>query len=530
MNRPELDNRKALEPDRAVADVAAAFFPDFATVRAALEAGKIGIWSWDIATNTVTWSSNMETIHGLPPGAFDGTYAFFERDMHEGDRTGVKEAVREALHTGKPYWARYRVVPRDKREECWIEASGTVIFQDGAPVRMIGICYDISERIKLQHELRSRAKQQEALAQLGERALSETDIERLLNDVVSTVALTLPVDFVKVLELMPGDTDLLLRAGFGWKTGCTGSIVMSTERDDYARHILGAAVPVVTDDFAAETRFAVPHYLSAHACVSGVSTTIAGQDGRTYGVLGVCTGRRRQFGAQDCSFLAAVANLVAGAIQRRQLEQRHELMIRELRHRSGNLFSQLLALFSQTVRNSRTMAELTSNYQARVMALANAHRLITEAGWKSTSLNDLLRVVLGPFLDRTSFHGPHVDLEPDPTFSLSAALHELASNAVKHGSLSVPQGRLELNWSVAPSHRGMSLTFDWTERNGPPTRRPRRSGFGSRLIGLVIERQMNGEVHPAYTRDGFSIRMVVPLTHERWPTRAMDTATESETA
>jgi two-component sensor histidine kinase len=340
----------------------------------------------------------------------------------------------------------------------------------------------------------------------------------------------LPVDFVKVLELLPGDADLLLRAGFGWKPDCLGSIVMSTERDDYARYILDAAVPVVTNAFADETRFAVPTYLRAHACVSGMSTTIAGQDGRAYGVLGVCTNSRRQFSVQDISFLTAVANLVAGAIQRRQLEQRHELMIRELRHRSGNLFSQLLALFSQTARNSRSMAELTNNYQARVMALANAHRLITEAGWKSTSLNELLRVVLGPFLDRTSFHGPHVDLEPDPTFSLSAALHELASNAVKHGSLSIPQGRLELNWSVAPSLRGMTLTFDWTERNGPPTRRPRRSGFGSRLIGLVIERQMNGEVHPAYTRDGFSTRLIVPLTHERWPTRAVDRATQTDRA
>ena len=161
----------------------------------------------------------MEAIHGLPPGSFDGTYAFFERDIHEGDRPSVKAAVCEALRTGNPYWVRYRVVPRGKREECWIEASGKVIFKNGAPVGMLGICHDVTERIKLQEELRSRAKQQEALAQLGERALAETDIERLLNDVVSTVALTLPVDFVKVLELMPGDTDLLLRAGFGWKQG-----------------------------------------------------------------------------------------------------------------------------------------------------------------------------------------------------------------------------------------------------------------------------------------------------------------------
>jgi PAS domain S-box-containing protein len=531
MDRPEVKKSAAPEPDRQPEDeIAAAFFPDFATVSAALEAGQIGIWSWDLTTNAVTWSRNIESMFGLPPGSFDGTYPFFERDIHEEDRSTVLAAIDATLRTGCPYRVRYRVAPRADGEERWIEAVGTVTVEDGAPKRMVGLCHDVTERVNLQKELRSRAKQQEALAQLGERALAETDIERLLNDVVSTVALTLPVDFVKVLELMPGDNELLLRAGFGWKAGCIGSIVMSKERDDYARHILAAAVPVVTADFATETRFTTPHYLRHHGCVSGMSTTIAGQDGRAYGVLGVCTGKPRHFSVQDPSFLAAVANLVAGAIQRRQLEQRHELMIRELRHRSGNLFSQLLALFSQTARNSKNMADLMSKYQARVLALANAHRLITEAGWKSTSLAELLRVVLGPYLDRTSFTGPNVDLEPDPTFSLSAALHELAANAIKHGSLSQPQGRLELTWSVANTRRGMTLTFDWIERHGPPARRSRHTGFGSRLIGLVIERQMNGEVHTTYTREGFSIRMIVPLTHERWPTEALSTASLTENA
>jgi PAS domain S-box-containing protein len=531
MDRPEV--KSATTADfRGTADdeYVAAFFADFAAVRTALEAGQIGVWSWDVATNVVTWSSNVEVIHGLGPGTFDGTYAFFESHVHNDDRAKVVNEVNEAMRSGGPYLVRYRLAPRENREERWIEAAGTVMFKEGTAVRMVGICQDVTERIKLEEELRSRVKQQEALAQLGERALAETDIERLLKDAVSTVALVLPVDFVKILELMPGDNDLLLRAGFGWKENFVGSIVMSKEHDGYARYILSAAVPVITADFATETRFATPQYLRGHGCVSGMSIVIAGRDGRAYGVLGVCTGKQGYFSEQDCSFLAAVANLVAGAIQRRQLEQRHELMIRELRHRSGNLFSQLLALFSQTARNSRNMAELINSYQARVMALANAHRLITEAGWKSTPLDELLRVVLGPFLDRTTFSGPHVDIEADPMFSLSAALHELASNAVKHGSLSRPQGRLELSWSTAPTKRGMTLTFDWVERNGPPARRPRRTGFGSRLIGLVIERQMNGKVDTSFTREGFAMRMIVPLTHERWPNHAVDAATQSESA
>ena len=102
-------------------------------------------------------------------------------------------------------------------------------------------------------------------------------------------------------------------------------------------------------------------------------------------------------------------------------------------------------------------------------------------------------------------------------FNLSAALHELAANAIKHGSLSRPKGQLDLRWSVERTQRGMTLTLDWVEKNGPPARRPRKVGFGSRLIDLVIVRQLNGEVTRSFSRKGLAVKLVVPLTHERWP-------------
>ncbi|HEX4409498.1 MAG TPA: HWE histidine kinase domain-containing protein [Xanthobacteraceae bacterium] len=375
-----------------------------------------------------------------------------------------------------------------------------------------------SERARLENELRNRARQQEALAQLGERALVEPDLERLLNDAVSTVAMTLAVEFVKILELLPGDKELLLRAGFGWKKDSVGTILATTGPGTFARFTLDSSVPVVIEDFGAEDRFKIPAYLKDHRCACGLNVTISARDGRAYGILGVCMGKKRQFGVQEVSFLAAVANLLAGAIQRHQLERRQELMIRDMRHRTGNLFSQLLAIFSQTARTSKTIADLTTKYQARVLALANAHRLITESGWKSIPIRDLLDVVLGPYIDRASLEGPNIDLEPDPVFHLSAALHELAANAIKHGSLSRSKGQLELHWSVERTHRGMTLLLDWTEKNGPPARRPRKTGFGTRLIELVIERQLNGEVVRTYSRKGLAVKMQVPLTHERWPT------------
>jgi len=531
MDTPDNNRSEQFEPeDRPARESAKQFFQDFATARAALEAAQIGIWSWDVAGNRLTWSSNLESMHGMPAGGFDGRYACFVENIHPDDRANVEASLKEALRTRSAYRARYRPTPREGRDERWLESTGTVIAANGAVERMVGLCYDVAGRVNLENELRSRAKQQEALAQLGESALVEPDLERLLNDAVSTVALTLSVDFVKILELLPGDTELVLRAGFGWNADLIGSALTTTEPNSYARVTLDSSAPIVIADFATETRFEVPQYLKLHNCVSGMHATIAGRDGRAYGILGVATTRTRPFSTQDASFLTAVGNLLAGAIQRRQLEKRHELMIRDMRHRSGNLFSQLLALFSQTARTSKSIPDLASKYQARVLALANAHRLITEGGWTSIPILELLYVVLGPYLDRASLNGPNVELEPDPVFNLSAALHELAANAIKHGSLTRPKGQLDLTWSVSRTQRGVTLTLDWVEKNGPPTRRPRRVGFGSRLIDLVIQRQLNGEVTRSFTRKGLAVKMLVPLTHERWPSQIAAGAGRAETA
>ncbi len=521
MNRVEAQNSASSAPHEGLPDeIGKAFFPNFATIRAALDGARIGVWCWDVAADKLIWSSNLEAIHRLPPGGFDGTLAGFLRAVHPNDRGSVETAVREALRTHGPYCVRYRLRAQEDEEDFWLEASGMVAPRDTGSERMFGLAWEISGRVKLESELRSRVKQQEALAQLGERALAQADIERLLSDAVSTVAMTLGVEFVEILELLPGNDALLLRAGSGWKSELARATIASAASGSYGRYTLDSLLPVVTEEFAAETRFRVDDYLHEHGCVAGLSVAIAGRDERFYGILGVCTKSRRRFTAQETAFLGAIANLLAGAIARRQLEQRHELMIRDMRHRSGNLFSQLLALFSQTARNSKSIPDLANKYRARVLALASAQRLITEGGGKSIPIMDLLYTLLGPYLDRISFSGPNVELESDPVFNLSAALHELADNAVKHGSLSRPKGELELSWSVSRTERGMTLALDWVEKNGPPARRPRKLGFGSRLIALVIERQLNGEVTRSFSRKGLAVHMVVPLTHERWPTRA----------
>jgi two-component sensor histidine kinase/PAS domain-containing protein len=501
---------------------------DMESVHIALEAGQVGVWSWDIKTDAVKGSGNFKQIHDREPGSFDGTFSAFQKDIHPEDLPEVLAAMQESLRTGKPYHVYYRLPPRDGQEERWVEALASVVRQDKEAVRLLGICRDVTDRQRLLRELRARARQQEAVARLSESALAETDLQKLFDEVAQTIAEILGVEFVKILELVPGDAELLLRAGVGWQPGLIGNTHETTGRHSHAGYALASGGPVIVTDLKSETRFEAAPLLRDHGVNSGVSVPIAGRDGRAYGVLGAHSALRRRFDEYDVSFLSAIANVIAAAIQRRQADQRHELMIRELRHRSGNLFAQLLALFSQTARNSRSVPDLVAKYEARVLALANAHRLITEAGWRSTSLAELLRVLLAPYLDRVSFAGPEVYLEPDPSFALSSAVHELATNASKYGSLSGLSGRLELAWSVNRTAQGLTLELDWIERGGPPPRRTRKAGFGSRLISMVIERQLSGSVTRSFGAEGMRARLVVPLTHERWPTRVAQPAGDDE--
>ena len=493
------------------------FFPDPELICIALEAGQIGIWSWDIRSNQATWSSNIEDICGLTPGSLDGAKMVLEDDVHPEDRPAVIAAMQEALHTRSPRRVQYRLLPKPGAEERWIETLATVVVEGGTPTKLLGICRDVTDRARTHRELRIRAKQQEVVARLGAQALTELGLQRFFDDSVRTIAETLEVELVKILELVPGDAELLLRAGTGWLPGLVGTALVSTDRNSQAGFTLASGGPVIVENLASETRFGGPSLLHQHGVVSGLTIPIAGRDGRTYGVLGVHSTRPRNFSENDVSFLAAVANMIAGAIQRRQLDQRHELMIRELRHRSGNLFSQLLALFSQTAKSSKNIAELVPKFEARVLALANAHRLITESGWRSASLTEILNPLLAPFLDRITLTGPEVFLEPDPSFGLSAAVHELATNASKYGSLSVRSGRIEVTWSVQRTEQGLTLLFDWKERNGPRQKRNRRPGFGSKLIHTVIERQLNGKVLQSFGPKGMDAKLTIPLTHERWP-------------
>ena len=131
----------------------------------------------------------------------------------------------------------------------------------------------------------------------------------------------------------------------------------------------------------------------------------------------------------------------------------------------------------------------------RIHALTAAYSLLSEEGWQTVSLRDLLMEELKPFMasDRRNItlEGPKVMIEPRPALALGMAVHELTTNAVKYGALSVEQGNLTVTWHIAAGTDGEQLQLEWVERDGPAVTRPTHRGFGSTLIERGLRQDMS---------------------------------------
>lgn len=114
-------------------------------LRFALDAASMGTWDWDMVRNTVRWSDNLERIHGLPEGTFDGSFGSYEREIHPDDRERVLASIRRALDQGVPHEVEYRIVAPDGTVR-WCEGKGRVEVEDGVPVRMSGVCMMVTRR------------------------------------------------------------------------------------------------------------------------------------------------------------------------------------------------------------------------------------------------------------------------------------------------------------------------------------------------------------------------------------------------
>ena len=180
---------------------------------------------------------------------------------------------------------------------------------------------DITDRKRAQKEIETRTHQQAVVAELGLRALANIGLQSLLEETVSLVALTLEVEYCKVLELLPEGKELLLKAGVGWAEELVGRATEGMGLDSQAGFTLLSEESVTVEDLREEERFSVSALLRDHGVVSGMSVIIEGRE-RPFGILGAHTTVRRTFTGDDVNFLQAVANVLAAAIERMKAEEK----------------------------------------------------------------------------------------------------------------------------------------------------------------------------------------------------------------
>lgn len=471
-------------------------------------AGEIGAWRWDVVSGRLAWSINLDAL-GIQPA---GTTLEAIKNIHPDDQDRVRSEFQHAIKGGDPFKVEFRLVPRSDGAISWFEARGNVDRDEsGQRIALTGICQDVTEHKNAQAELDLRARQQEAVVHLGQRALTGAQQDEIFAETVRMVADLVSADFAEVLEISPDRDTLKLRAAHGWRDDVLGQAAASTGPDSQAGYTMREPQPVVFDDLGSESRFRISDTAAAHGVLSGASVTISGKDGMPFGVLAVYCKRVRCISATDVRFVQSVGNVLGSAIRAAQDQERSELLIGELRHRVGNLFSLVQALHRQTGQSAQTAQDLEMKFGARLAALASAHSMILEGGWQKTSIRALLETALAPYRDRVVFSGTDARMPADAAFSLSMALHELATNANKYGALSSPDGRLLIETRSEPDSLGNKVVVVWNESNGPPPPEAKAEGFGSKLISQVIERQLNGQVTREVQPHGLKLTIEFPV-------------------
>lgn len=184
-----------------------------------------------------------------------------------------------------------------------------------------------------------------------------------------------------------------------------------------------------------------------------------------------------------------------------------------LHHRVKNTLATVQAVLNTAVRSSLSIPEFTRVLSGRIASLARTHALITEDLAQAASFEGLLRAELDPYdeRERLTLEGPRGVLPSALVVPVGMALHELTTNALRHGSLADPNGRLHVTWWVEDGPSSSGLRWDWSEHDGPPAEHPTRQGFGHRLLNKVLAVQTGAEVNVAFAPDGLRISVRMPL-------------------
>jgi PAS domain S-box-containing protein len=201
-----------------------------------------------------------------------------------------------------------------------------------------------------------------------------------------------------------------------------------------------------------------------------------------------------------------VSGVTVDVTDRKEAEERQVLLAREVDHRARNTLAVIQSIIRLT--RAKSVKDYILAIEGRIKALARAHTLLSDSRWNGADLATLVADELAPYRagDKIQFKGPDISLQPATAQGLALALHELATNAAKHGALSSPGGRIALDWDLQPD----ALKLNWVENGGPLTSAPSARNFGLKVIVASVEQQLSGKAAFDWDPNGLRCQLSVP--------------------
>lgn len=375
--------------------------------------------------------------------------------------------------------------------------------------------------------LRLRIRQQELLAELGVLALQGTSFIEMLNHTARITAEGLKAEYCKVMEYLPAENRLLVRAGVGWDEGVVGHATIGADLASPAGYALRTGKPVISNHLENEQRFRTPELLVEHGIRRAMNVILQG-DGSPFGVLEVDSRSEGEFGEHDIAFLQGAANILGMAIEQQQYQRRlqaaldrHQILLKEVNHRVKNslqVVSSMLQLQASAVGDA-TLKDYLQEASTRVSAVGRAYeRLAYNADHESIGLVSYLREVIDDL--ETAVAPSTVQLEApeeiqfaaDRAILVALIINELVLNAGKYAYLSSAGGpiwvrllRIDSNFvSVTVRDEGIGLPAGFD----PTTSRR----LGSRLIN-ALAKQLGADLTQPSSAVGTTFTLLIPLNN-----------------
>ena len=373
--------------------------------------------------------------------------------------------------------------------------------------------------------LRLRIRQQELLAELGVLALQGTNFVGMLNHTARMTAEGLGAEYCKVLEYLPAENRLLVRAGVGWDEGVVGTASVGADLASPAGYALRTGKPVISNHLENEQRFRTPELLVEHGIRRAMNVILQG-DGSPFGVLEVDSRSEGEFSEHDVAFLQGAANILGMAIEQQEYQRklqaaldRHQVLLKEVNHRVKNslqVVSSMLQLQANAV-SDPDLSERLNEASSRVNAVGRAYeRLAYNADYENIDLVEYLREIISDLETNVSPCRIHFDAAEAIQFASDRAIlvgliiNELVSNAGKYAYVDCSGGTIWVRLiqtdknailiSVRDEGTGLPAGFD-------PEKSKR---LGTRLVS-ALSKQLGAELTRPSSPVGTNVTLLVPI-------------------